>query len=102
MSASNWQKEKLEQLIDDIEASKELAKEFLALSHEFAAIADELDKGGANNPINATQKSNEIRAILAQRNKLVKSTKEAVKDLGELLKESGIVGTHKTDALERS
>lgn len=89
---SNWQAEKLEQLTADIEASKELAKDFIALSEEFAGIANELDKGGANNPINATQKSNEIRVLLAQRNRLVKSTREAVKDLSEVLKKMKVIG----------
>ena len=81
----------MDELTNSIEQSKVLAKDFRDLSEEFAAIAEELELGGEGKPYDSTEKSSQIRALLAQRNRVVKTIKEAVRDLRSELKSAGII-----------
>ena len=87
----DWRLTSMNRLNDNIEQAKELAKDFADLSKEFALIAEELEKGGACKHCNSTEKANQIRALLAERNRVVKTIKESVKDLTPHLKASGII-----------
>lgn len=91
MPKSSWKKDKLNELLDSIEKSKQLAEKFRALSVEFTAIADDLSSGAIHKPESATVKANEIRSLLAEKNRLSLAMREAVKDLSPDLKKAGII-----------
>ena len=88
----DWRLARLDELTDSVKKANVLAGDFRALSEEFAAIAEELELGGEGKPYDSTEKANQIRALLAERNRVVKTIKEAIEDLRSELKSAGVIG----------
>lgn len=91
MTSREWKIERLGDFLEAMAEAKLLAEDFRSLSLEFNKIADELLQGGRFDSCDSTGKATEVRTLLAKRNKVVKTMREAVRDLEPDLKKAGII-----------